>query len=62
MERIGRGADEVEVFVESPGLVILRVHDQSTNAGNVRGMKGPKHGVLEKACADALALPPLING
>jgi hypothetical protein len=35
MHRIGRGGDEIEFLVEAPSLLILRMHREGADAGNV---------------------------
>jgi len=50
-------SDKVEVLIKGLGVVALRVHRERPNAGNVGGLHGAKHGILEEAAAEALALP-----
>ena len=56
MHRIGRGGDEIKFLVEAPGLLILRMHREGADAGNVGRLDGALHRVPQKRLPDALAL------
>ena len=57
VHRVGRGRDEVEFFLETlSGLLILRMHREGADAGNVGRLQGALHRVPQKRLPDALAL------
>ncbi len=46
MQRVGRRSDKVEVLVEPPCGLILRMHHDRPYPGNVRCLHRPTHGIL----------------
>ena len=61
MHWIGRGGDEIKFLVEAPGLLILRVHRERADAGNIGRLDSALHRVPQKRLADALAVRPPIH-
>src|ERR1039458_4560503 len=57
MVGVARRLDKVEALVEGLGCVALCMNPKHPNAGDVRGLQRAKHGVLEEAATEALALP-----
>jgi len=57
----GRG-DKVESFVKPSRFLILGMHDDCPNPGNIGGLQCSQHGIFQQAGADALPLPMTIYG
>jgi hypothetical protein len=57
MKRIGRGFHKMKMLVECPCLFVLGMNGERSNPGNIGGLQSAKHGVPEKASADAFSLP-----
>jgi hypothetical protein len=61
MHPIGRGGDEIKSLVETSGFLILRMHREGTDAGNIGRLEGALHCVPQKRLANALAMPAAIH-
>ena len=61
MHRIDRGRNEIEVFIETSGILILCMNREGTNSGNIGGLQGTLHGVSKQCLADSLTLPTSIH-
>src|ERR1035438_7045824 len=61
MHRIGRGGQEIEFFVEPPGVLVLCMYGERPNAGNLGGLERALHRVPQKRPPGALALPASIH-
>ena len=48
MHRVGRGRDEIEMFVECARLFVLGVNSKGTDARNVSCLQGPKKSILQQ--------------
>ena len=42
MHRIGRGGDEIEFLVEVSGFLVLGMHGEGANTGNLRRLQYPR--------------------
>lgn len=56
MHRIGGGGDEIKSLIEALGLVVLRMHRECADAGNVGRLERALHGVPQECLPYALAL------
>ena len=61
MERIGRQFFKSEMPIERPGAVILCMHDEGADAGNIGRLQCAKDGVAKQFCPVALALPSRLH-
>lgn len=61
MHWIGRRGDEIEFLVEAAGLLILRMHREGPDAGDVGRLDGALHGVPQERLPDSLPLPTAIH-
>jgi len=62
MEGVGRAGLEVKLLIPPPGLLVLGVHHQSADAGDVGGLCGAPQGVLEERPAKTHTLIGAVNG
>lgn len=53
---------EVEVLVEAPRLIVLRVNEDGSDAGDVGGLQSSGQGVVQERRAQAPALGGVIDG
>jgi len=51
---IGRGGDEIEALIETPGTLVFCMSRKRGNAGSIGGLQGTQHRVLEQRLADAM--------
>ena len=59
--RIGRRRDKTEVPVECRGGIVLGMDGKRTKADDIGDLKGPAHGIEQKAGTDLLALVIAMN-
>jgi hypothetical protein len=59
---VGGTGLEVESLVPGAGLVVLGVHKQRTDAGDVRGLRRAKQSVFEERLAEPSPLLGLVDG
>jgi hypothetical protein len=62
MHRVAEPVGEAEMAVERARRVVLRMHDQRPDSGNVGGLNRAQDRVFQQARADAFAVPIPVGG
>jgi len=57
MHRIGGGADQIKSLIEAFGFLILGMHGERADTGNVCRLQSALHGVPQECLADPHARP-----
>lgn len=62
MHWIGRGGNEIELFVKPSRFLVFRVDGEGAYARDVGGLERALHGVFQQSFPNALAVPAAMHG